>query len=129
MDSTIRTPAAPAPDRTPGERFGSPSVWFAFLGGPVAWAAHLLVVYGIVYLPCGWRLPLLLLATGLFALVAIAAGLVAWGKVKGSPARDTDALKGGRNRFVGIAGLLNSSLFLLIILAQGVPPLVLGTCG
>ena len=35
----------------------------------------------------------------------------------------------GRNRFVGYAGLLNSILFLLIILAQGVTPLVLGGCG
>ena len=109
-------------------RFGTPDVWFAFLGGPVIWAAHLLVSYGLVYAPCGARLPLLLLATLVAVIVAIAATVVSVRLMRQSPATESNARPGGRNRFVGLAGLLNSVLFLLIILAQGATPLVLGQC-
>jgi TRAP-type C4-dicarboxylate transport system permease small subunit len=127
MDTTMQPERPHTP--TLSQRFGGPSVWFAFLGGPLAWTAHLLISYGLVYVPCAVRLPLLLLGTLVMAAVAIAAAVVSWRFIQRSPAQETDAPMGGRNRFVGYAGLLNSILFLLIILAQGVTPLVLGGCG
>ena len=71
-----------------------------------------------------------MLVTIVAALVAIAAGVVSWRLFQQSSATETetDAPAGRRNRFVGIAGLLNSILFLLIILVQGVTLLVLGQC-
>ena len=127
MDTTTQPKRAQPP--TLYERFGSPGVWFAFLGGPAAWTAHLLGSYGLVYVPCAVRLPSLLLLTFVTAVIAIAAAVVSWRFIQQSPAEETDAPMAGRNRFVGYAGLLNSILFLLIILAQGVTPLVLGGCG
>lgn len=102
---------------------------FAFLGGPFAWFAHLLISYGLVYVPCAVRLPLLLLVTFVLGAIAIAAGVVSWRLLQQSPAPGSVSPYGGRARFFGYGGLLNSVLFLLIILAEGAAALVLGGCG
>jgi hypothetical protein len=131
----------PRPDRplTLREHFGSPAIWFAFLGGPLAWVAHFLATYGSVSLACDEGANgLLYLTTIIAAPVAIAAGVVAWRlwqqpaprngepvvKDEGTALRVT-----ARTRFFGFAGMLMSAIFLLAILAEGAAPLMLDPCG
>lgn len=123
----------PPPERplSPSERFGSPAVWFAFLGGPLAWSAHFLASYGLVYVACvtGSK-SLLYLVTVVAAAVAIAAAAVGWRlwrqpEPSGDPAA---AQVGARTRFFGRAGLLMSVLFLLVILSEGAAALVFRAC-
>jgi hypothetical protein len=117
--------AGPAPSQ--GQQAGNPTVWFALLGGPLAWFAHLLAVYGLAYVPCALWLPLHLLATLAAVAVAIAAGVVSF-RLHQSNDHADQSTRSGRNWFVGYGGLLNSGLFLLIIVVTATPPLILGQC-
>ena len=108
-------------------------LWFAFLGGPVAWSAQLLVNYFVVALACHGQLSATLLvhetvtlATGLVALAALLLArssrhAVAPVSTEGEPPR-------GRSAFLARTGLLVSALFLGVIAAGALPTLLLPAC-
>jgi hypothetical protein len=111
---------------------GLAHLWFALLGGQVAWSAHLLLSYLLVSLACGpgprlvtlgvdgYRLLLwlLLLATAALALAATVVGWRAW--------RQPSAT--GWRRWLALVGFLLSGLGLATILFQGLPLLFLDEC-
>lgn len=117
--------------RDRSNQVGSLRLWYAILGGPAAWTAHLLVSYGFVYVACGtgWIF-LLYLTTLVAATMALGAGVVAW-RIWRPSHHGEQALRlrsVARQGFMGFLGLLMSILFFVIILVEGVPPLVLGPC-
>jgi hypothetical protein len=119
--------------------------WFAFLGGPAAWALHLLVAYALTEIACrSDRLDATILgvrALDLFgvlvtlvaALTAIAAAVVAFalapGGLRADPVDDVGAPEGlGRQRFMSYGGMLMNGLFTVAILFAGLPFLFLRAC-
>lgn len=107
-------------------------VWFGLLGAPVAWTVHFMVCYGLMEVGCatGWDghavaglngVALAVLVATLLTVPAIlAATLVAH--------RLSPCARGG-HAHIRQAGLVLSGLFLLAILAETVPVLVLRPCG
>lgn len=119
--------------------------WFGFLGGGVAWALHLVVAYVLTEVACKstrldatfWGVP----APELFgygitlwaALVALGAAHVAFRSYAADPRIDPvddagapEAL--GRRRFMAYVGVAMNGVFLLAILAGGLPFLFLNAC-
>jgi hypothetical protein len=119
--------------------------WFIFLGGAAAWVLHLVLAYVIVEIACQsnrldgilFGLPMadvfgyaLTLLAGLTALVA---GLLAYGRLADDPRVEPIDDPGaheviGRRRFMTYVGLLMNGLFLIAILAGGLPFLFLRSC-
>lgn len=101
---------------------GDAALWFALLGGPAAWTAHLLSSYALVGLACRLQTTLPLhLVTGLTALVSAAAALTGW----------TAWRKAGddRVRFMAGTGAALAAFFVYVILVEGLPPLLQPLCG
>jgi hypothetical protein len=115
---------------------GNAALWFGFLGGALAWTLHLLASYLLAEGSCAPALAvdgmrgsgivaiLMHSATLAGALVALAATLSArsqWRRWRG------DADQSGRG-YIGLAGVFVSGAFLLIILIEGLPPLLIPPC-
>jgi hypothetical protein len=120
--------SAPARERQP-EPVGQFAIWFGFLGGVLAWIAHLFVAYAAVPLACETGLEIVLYATVVVTvLVALAATLVAWrgwSRTREDPNGDIIMQ---RTKFLTLSGLLMSGLFLLVIIAQSSPIFLNGPC-
>jgi hypothetical protein len=119
------------------EKRGTAALWFAFLGGAVAWKLQLMVNYALVPYACwhGLMVTIHIASAATFAL-ALAAGIVGlsiWRAVGGYPRdhggydRDVSAPL-GRSRFLGATGAVMSFFFALVIFAQWVPGLFLSPC-
>jgi hypothetical protein len=121
---------APTEQRRPPMARGA--LWFAFLGGPIAWTAHLLASYPMVAVACrmGSALPLHLITLGTAALAAAAAltGWIGYRRVRDAegPAGLGDAL--ARARFMALGGVFIGGLFTFVILVEGLPPLLHDPC-
>jgi hypothetical protein len=119
--------------------------WFGLLGGALAWVLQFVVVYGIAEIACrsdrldgtlfGAPLPqalafaVTLLAAGTALAAAGIARALAPNGVRADPleaAGEHEAL--GRQRFMSYAGTLMSGLFVLAILAGGLPYVYLRAC-
>jgi tetrahydromethanopterin S-methyltransferase subunit C len=108
-----------------------PALWFALLGGPVAWSAHLLASYPLVSVACQ-----LGTATPLHAITLLTAAVAAAAGVTGALAlrRVSAAGPGGlgdafaRARFMGLAGTIAGAFFTFVILVEGLPPLLHDPC-
>ncbi len=115
------------------------ALWFGLFGAPLVWSLQLLMSYALVAHACYpasepmatpvvgglWTL---VLVAGLVALVvALAAGGTAWRSWRTTRAEhpgDEDALLEvgeGRTRFMALAGMLLSGVFLLGIILNAVP--------
>lgn len=121
--------------------------WFALLGGPGAWTAHLLGSYPLVPLACrmGTTTPVNIL-TAVTAAVALTAAATGWwayrrhgagGGPAGGPAGGSagggggsaDAADAGDSAgFMGLAGMLLALLFTFAILLEGLPALLQDPC-
>lgn len=103
-----------------------PALWFALLGGPAAWTAHLLASYPLVPVACRegitWPLNVLTAATAAIALAAALTGWWAFRRAGGRAAFDS------RPAFMALTGLLLSSLFTFAILLAGLPPILQDPC-
>lgn len=102
-------------------------LWYAVLGGPLAWTAHLLSSYPLVPWVCGGGSVLALHAITAVTM-AIASGAAVTGAlaVRRHPAeRD---VSGRRSRFMGGVGLMLGLLFALAIATEGLPPLLTDPC-
>jgi hypothetical protein len=143
-------PVATRPRRMPEERPpGAVAIiapWFAFLGGAAAWALHLMVGYVLTEIACrSERLDVVLLGlpgldvfgfavTLVAAATAVGAAFVAFATfpngARADPVDDTgDHETFGRRRFMAFAGLVMNGLFMIAILAAGLPFMFLRTCG
>ena len=123
---------------TRDESRGSAALWFGVLGAPIAWVLHMTIGYSLEeWFACSpatstpgqilgvdvrvWALGI----TVLFAAIAVAAGLVAarcWRRAKDGG----DA--GNRARWMGMVGMMNSALYLVIILGGLGPAFLLSVC-
>lgn len=110
-------------------------LWFALLGGAIAWFARFLAVWALSEFGCmdategflGFDGPLvpLTLITLPFLLVAVAALVVSWrlrGRAdrKGADGSGAD-YTGEDGSFMVRAGFISSAIFVLIILVETVP--------
>ena len=108
--------------------------WFGILGPPAAWAAQLLISDAFAEVGCeagGFSsISLVLVVVTLVALaIALAAGIVSFVRYRGAPARDGDATRLERMRFMTLLGCMSSGLFVILIVLGGiVPHLVMSTC-
>jgi hypothetical protein len=110
-------------------------LWFALLGGPVAWSAHLLASYPMVPVACrmGTTAPLhaITAMTAAIAASAAAAGWWAWQRARGAGLPDGPGrfeASESRAGFMGLAGMLLALLFTFAILMEGLPPLLQDPC-
>lgn len=106
-------------------------LWFTVLAGPVVWFASLLAGFAIAPRACahGAR-PLLLGVMAIALIVTASAGWLAWRLWRQSGV-EMPGESGGtvtQHRGLGLAGVLMSALFVVVILAQQVPNLMLGGC-
>lgn len=107
------------------------ALWFSFLGGPVAWSAHLLSSYPLVSVACRLEtaapLHLITAVTALIAAAAALTGLLCYRRVRdGGPGGLGDAF--GRARFMAIGGIIMGLFFTFVILVEGFPPLLQDPC-
>jgi hypothetical protein len=90
--------------------------WFA---APTAWAGHLGLIYSVAGWACEQDARWTLYAITLVALLLAAVGVFASRKIAGS---------GPTRSFLGRSGLWLSLLFLLVILVQTIPIVIVETC-
>jgi hypothetical protein len=127
-------------DITRQESWGSLALWFAVLGGPLAWLGHLGLNYSLEeWFACspsatdegeilGFSVDAVSLAlNSVMALVAAAAGLTAVA-ARRRLARATDGDTLDRARWMAYSGMIAGPIFLAVILLGYVPPLLLDTC-
>ena len=120
------------------ESVGSAALWFGLVGAPAAWGLHLVVSYSLEeWFACspsvaepgevagvGVRSAALLI-TAVGALIALAAGLAAASCFRKTKGNEEGAR---RARWMAVAGLMNSALYLLMIVAGSAAPLILEVC-
>ncbi|MBW3595478.1 MAG: hypothetical protein KY391_07855 [Actinobacteria bacterium] len=114
-------------------------LWFGALGAPAAWTVQLLLNYSLEeWFACspsvtargevvGLRVPTAaLIASTVLTIVAVVAGLVAFSCYRkvGSGRDEVQS----RARWMALAGIMNSVLYLIVILASFGPPLLLDVC-
>lgn len=120
-------------------------LWFGVAAGPILWAIHLVVSYGLVSLHCNWAFfsftmlgapgIVAILALFTFAVLAVVvyAGIRArrnWNVMRQQEmaAASGEARTEERHEFLSISGALLSALFAAAILIALIPALVLGPC-
>jgi hypothetical protein len=107
------------------------ALWAGLLLAPLAFLLSLEVSYAAVTRACfdTGRGLIHLVQLGCLAL-AVVGGLVAWRtwRAEGSAWPGQEGGAPGRTRFMAGLGLLTSALFVLVILAQGIPGFVLSPC-
>ena len=142
----MSAPAAIHP--APAARAITPAaLWFGLFGAPVAWSLQLLASYALVAhgcypdaepmtMPVVPGLRTLVLGTGAAALaVAFLAGGSAWRSWRATQQEHEGGHEGlleageERTRFMALAGLLLSAVFVLGIILNVVPQLMLRPCG
>ncbi len=109
----------------------SARTWTVVLAGPLLWFASFLANFFMSGKVCGegWKVFLFaVMATAL--ILTAAAGWFAWRvwREAGLEAPGESGGPAGYRRGMGLAGLLLSALFFLVIVAQGVPNILLGGC-
>jgi hypothetical protein len=136
--------AHPAP---PGRTIAPAALWFGLFGAPAVWSLQLLASYALVAHGCypdaePMTMPVIpglttfVLGTGAAALaVALLAGGLAWRSwrtTRHEHQGEHEALLEageGRRRFMALAGILLSAVFVLGIVMNAVPVLLLRPCG
>ncbi len=106
-------------------------LWVSVLAGPTVWFAGFLANFALAPWACtlDWKFALWIV-TLVSLLIAAASGLLAW-----KLWRDTGAVLPGESggavaheRSLSLAGMLISSMFFLVIVAQALPHLILRGC-
>ena len=113
-----------------GARPPRAALWFALLGGPLAWTAHLLASYPLVPVSCrlGTTAPLNALTAVAALIAAAAAATGTWAYRRARPAPDVPTDPASSARFMALCGLLLASLFTFAILVEGLPPILQDPC-
>jgi hypothetical protein len=105
--------------------------WAGVFAGPLAWFASQQVSYALVPWACHGGPLLAIHATNLIALtVVVIAGALAWrdGLRAGQQFSDEADPPEGRQRFLGMLGLMLCLLFGLVIVAQTIGAFFFGPC-
>jgi hypothetical protein len=97
-----------------------PSLWFAFLAGPLAWTAHELVSYVLVKVACSHGLLALEYLVTIAALALTGAGLYVAVRAP-RPSQSTPD-------FILIAAIVLNALFAYAIVMESLPDLVISAC-
>lgn len=102
-------------------------MWFALLGGAVAWGGHLMLAYAIAEFGCVAGLGrtiislMLLVISAVFTAMAAAALLISY-RISDRPAQlAPDPDDRSTREFVARFGLIANALFLLVVIAQSFP--------
>jgi Ni/Fe-hydrogenase subunit HybB-like protein len=108
------------------------ALWFGVFGSAVVWAIQLQTSYAMVPWACSsghrWILPLVSLA---FLAAAIVPGIVSWKiwrRTSASRTTERESAGAGRRRFMAMLGMMDSAIFVLLILAQGLPVFFIHPC-
>jgi hypothetical protein len=105
--------------------------WTGVLAGPIAFALDLLISYSLVKWTCGSQHTVVLHLVTLAALLIVAGGAFAsWTALASTPDHASSA--GGRPvdraRFMALLGLAMSGFFAVVVIANGIPRLILDAC-
>lgn len=106
-------------------------LWFGLLGPPVIWAVRFGVSYALVPASCSRESVWILQGVTLLALAGtVWAGLVAWRAWR--TAEEGDRIDMGvvrlRTRFMGRVGVMESVLFFVVIVAEGLAIFFIHPC-
>jgi hypothetical protein len=107
------------------------SLWAGILAGPIAWLLSLQIGFMVVPWACATGKHLAVQIVMLLCLLLVAtAGLIAWRNWHGAGAEWPGEADGilPIERFMSIGGVLLSSIFFLLIVAESVSALILGAC-
>lgn len=121
------------------EASGSWVLWFALLAGPIAWITQLVATYMLEeWFACspGSETPGEILGVGVrsvalvvsstLALVTVAAGLAGVACRRAAPHGDDPTAR--RIQWMAIAGIMNSVLYLTLIVVSFAPPFMVAVC-
>jgi hypothetical protein len=142
-------PSAPAmPAAAPAARAVSDSaLWFGLFGAPAVWALQMVIDAALVSHSCypkseplatpmgGWLWGVVLLSGIVAAVIAAGAGATAWRSWRRTReehhGRDETLLEvgEGRTRFMAVAGMLLSTVFLFGIIMNALPLFLVPPCG
>ena len=126
-------PTGRSPVRTDRVPVRTGALWFALLGGPLAWTAHLLASYPLVSLACRsgstTHLNLITAATALLSAAAALTGWMAWRRLRvAEGAEGPDHETHRRAGFMAIAGAVLGTFFVYVIVVEGLPPVLMDPC-
>jgi hypothetical protein len=127
MPSSTSPPAWHSPTRTA-------ALWAGVLTGPIVWLTMLEVNYLLTYVACETGQKWFMHMAVLVAIVLVAAsGFIAWMYgPPGDPKIDTPpvtrATSEQRARWMALYGVASSAWFIIVILANEIPILVLKAC-
>jgi hypothetical protein len=107
------------------------ALWTAILAGPIVWLVSFEANFALAPWACLFQAKLALYIVSILALVlAGGSGMLAWRQWselgREQPGEGAGALP--RSRIMALGGLLLSSLFFLVILAQAIPEVILQAC-
>lgn len=102
------------------------SLWLAMVGSPAIWLIQFQTIYMLVYPACGSHHNAVINATcaGFFLCIAVIA-IVAWRNWSNAHPAET---AGRTRRFMAMAGVLVSLLFLIVVIAQWIAALMIDPC-
>lgn len=106
-------------------------LWIAIWMGPTVWLLSFLANFALAPWACalGWR-PALFAVTAAALAITAASGVAAW-KLWHKAGLELPGEMGGAiasARSLALAGVLLNAMFFLVVLAQGLPNLLLGAC-
>jgi hypothetical protein len=107
-------------------------LWIGVLGSALVWAIQLQTNYAMVPWACSsghrWMLPVVSVA---FLIAAAIPGLISfalWRRASSGGASERESRGDGRRRFMAMLGIMDSAVFFLLILAQGLPVFFIHPC-
>lgn len=112
----------------PGSVF---ALWYGLLAGPIAFMTQMQLQFMLVPWTCSigsqWWLHLVTIIALLFPL---SAGIIAWRMwlAAGMGTEDEQGGQVGRTRAMSLAGVLLSGMFVIAMIAQAIPSMILGAC-
>ena len=107
------------------------ALWIGILGSAIVWAIQLQTSYAMVPWACSsghrWMLPVVSAA---FLIAAAVPGIMAWRlwRVSSQARTERETRYAGRLRFMAMLGMMDSAIFFLLILAQGLPVFFIHPC-
>jgi hypothetical protein len=140
---TAHPAAHPAPA---GHTVALGALWFGLFGAPIVWSLQLMLGYGLVAYACfpgsepravpmfGGLRSMVALVSVVALAVALAAGATAWRSWRATRREhpgDQEALLEvgeGRTRFMALAGMLVSGLFVLGVIMNTIPLFIMPLC-
>jgi hypothetical protein len=106
-------------------------LWIGILAGPIVWLVSFEASFALVPWACLFQAKLALYSVRILALaLAAGSGVLAW-RQWNDLGRDVPGDSAGalpRSRIMALGGVLLSSLFFLVILAQAIPEVMLQAC-